>query len=348
LVPPYFFLASVGNRADFDPTTAPSTYPNLYKNVFVGNSYVIPMATSVIATINGLFSNDASFSAALRSDHWNATLNSGAGGYERVGQFGFNPLHGAQLTTAQEPLSWEDVLTASQSFYRNGYGPLPGAGTTDNTYYTLDCRTIPGATSGTNSLSFQLNPSAAQYFATGSNARLPYYRLSKMKIEYDEDLNGNGVFDAGEDLNGNTAFDSALNSNHVLQTVAPGYTIDVNAFVYAQEGSWFVIPGVYFDEHVKPGYVDLLSSSGTYNGTQDPGENLDLDRDGSISRAEKAAVYRFYRYNYKIKFSGAIMENQTAAVRSMARLLRCEVWEEKMSTAIPLWMLAKTLTVMAF
>jgi hypothetical protein len=61
--------------------------------------------------------------------------------------------------------------------------------------------------------------------------------------------------------------------------VQPGHVIDVRAFVYAQEGSWIVIPGDFFDPVVK--------------------NNSDLDRDGVVSRAEQVAAYRFNRYNYK-------------------------------------------------
>jgi len=63
-------------------------------------------------------------------------------------------------------------------------------------------------------------------------------------------------------------------SGHLL----PGINIRINALIYAQQGSWFVIPGVAFDE---------------------------------TSRNDNAIRYR--RYNYSITIIGAVCENRTAA-----------------------------------
>jgi hypothetical protein len=50
------------------------------------------MATSVISTLNGVFSNGPA--PGIRSDTWNGS------DYERVGQFGFNPYHGVVAAPA--------------------------------------------------------------------------------------------------------------------------------------------------------------------------------------------------------------------------------------------------------
>lgn len=267
---PYYFLTAVGNRYDAG-TAYPGTFPwrkNIKTLLRPGSSthyeYDIPMATSVISTLNGVFSNGPA--PGIRSDTWNGS------DYERVGQFGFNPYHGVVGAPGASSDQTEDVLTVDQSFYTASTaagGP---------THYTLDSRTFAGATGGTNSLTLRLNDAVVEgatrvedYFNNLTTLQVPTYFLSRIKLE-----------------------NAALNAEHQFETLQPGHVIDVRAFVYAQEGSWIVIPGDFFDPAVK--------------------NNSDLDRDGAVSRAEQVAAYRYNRFNYKINFTGAIMENQSAII----------------------------------
>src|SRR5690606_21336419 len=102
--------------------------------------------------------------------------------------------------------------------------------------------------------------------------QIPFYRISNLKLEYE-------TLDAG---------------THDFSHLGVGSTLEINAYVYAQEGGWQVIPGTYFDTDVQNGQ--------------------DLNRDGVISQGEQVAAYRYHRYNYQIVFHGAIMENQTASM----------------------------------
>jgi hypothetical protein len=267
---PYYFLAAVGNRYDTGTAYA-GPFPwrkNIKTLLRPGSSthyeYDIPMATSVISTLNGVFSNGPA--PGIRSDTWNGSH------YERVGQFGFNPYHGVVAAPGASTDQTEDVLTVDQSFYTASTaagGPM---------HYTLDSRTFAGATGGTNSLTLRLNDAVVEgatrvedYFNNLTTLQVPTYFLSRIKLE-----------------------NAALNTEHQFETLQPGHVIDVRAFVYAQEGSWIVIPGDFFDPTVK--------------------NNSDLDRDGTLTRAEQVAAYRFNRYNYRINFTGAIMENQSAII----------------------------------
>jgi hypothetical protein len=306
--PPYFFLSAVGNRYDAHRTTNLTALSFPYRKTLYDNAattastpYTIPMANSVQLTVNGLNGTAAApISATINSDHWNSALSSGAGAYEAVKQFGFNFLFGATNNSFEY---WEDVLTVDSSFYRTGYGPADATtvnGDSDNTYYTLDSRTLsdfPAATTSptaipSNTLAFRFDPRAQPYFDATGTARIPYYRLSRLKVE-------DATFD---------------NTTHDLTGLRPGHTFNVNAYIYAQQGSWNIIPNTFFDENVRRDWVNFPGA--TASSGQDAGENLDLDRDGTITEAEKAAVYRFYRYNYKINFKGAIMENKTAVVQN--------------------------------
>ena len=292
--PPAHFLAAVGNKWDIDPATAAGTYP-YRRDIFVGTSYTIPMATSVKLNLNGL-------PQTVRSDYYNTALSS----FEFVKQFGFNFNFGAGATNDYN--TWEDVLTVDQSFYRNGTGSRTTPGY-DNVPYILDSRVLKGNDTvannfaqGWNTLSFNLEPQAENYFdptnppAAGTPA-IPYYRLANLKLENANQLNGDYEF----------------------ETLAPGYTFDVRAYIYAQEGSWLVIPGGYYDEHIRMDgttpYVDLPDAAGNYNGIRDAGEGIDLNRDGVVSRAEQAAVYRYRRYNYQVNVIGAIMQKTTPVIQ---------------------------------
>ena len=90
------------------------------------------------------------------------------------------------------------------------------------------------------------------------------------------------------------------------QDVSPGYTMNINAFVYAQTGSWFVIPGARFD-----GSQFQDASGNPLFGTTGA---KDLNRNGTTEPGETDAMLRYARANYRLNFVGAIAENQTALV----------------------------------
>jgi hypothetical protein len=297
-VPPYFSLAAVGNRYDFDATPPVGSFA--WRKTFFAEPYKIPMATSVVLSTGN--SSGYSTQATLTSD----TRDAGNTAFEQVSQFGFSYYHGAAEAT--QNAAWEDVTTVDQSFYRNGHKGDATAG--DNTYYTLDTRTV-GAGSGWNSIALRMNPLVASFFNQGTDAKIPFYRLSRVKLENSNQLNGTNEF----------------------ETITPATTFDISAYVYAQEGSWLIIPGSYYDQNVRRTHVNLPHNAAA---TQDADENLDLNRDGSVSRGEQAAVFRFYRYNYQINFTGAIMENNTAVVQdpdgSGAAYGEVSEWTDKWAT----------------
>ncbi len=280
---PFFFLAGVGTR--YDDFGAVVARRNL-----ISSDFAIPLATSVEIALDGARSD-------LRGDRWNTALND----FESVRQFGFSPTHGAGLAPT-DPATWEDVLTSDQGFYTMGR-------------HTLDSRVLSTASSGPHSLALRFavesgqsgDPPLQSYFSGATS--LPAYRAARLRLE-------------------NVGLNAA--PDYQLETVSPGATLDVRAFVYAQQGSWIVIPGVAFDESVK----SVRGVRGSYVETNDPpngpdagefvdtappgfsdGDFADLDHDGVISRAEQVAPFRAGRYNYKINFSGAIMEHHTALVR---------------------------------
>ncbi len=264
-VQPYYFLASVGNRS-----AVPGVWP--YRAVVmtgggaINTPQTIPMATSVQLTMNGA-------DALLQNDRWNNDwISPGVGGYETVAQFGFNPRHGVDGLSFVNRV--EDVLTSDQNFY----GTAP---TLDSRILTTGSAVGPDDTARV-TLRFN-NPliagtnRVADFFANSPLAlnRMPYYALSRLKLEN---------------------LDQLSTATHEFERLEPGHTINVDAFVYAQTGSWFVIPSGYFSDSARNGQ--------------------DLDRNGTISRAEQIAGYRFHRYNYKLNFTGAIMEHHTAIVNT--------------------------------
>ena len=148
-----------------------------------------------------------------------------------------------------------------------------------------------------------------------TSALLPDYEVKSMKLE-------------------NIDLSAATNNN--VKPVADALQID--AYVYAQEGSWLVISGDYF--HSDTPVRGITDSTGKLVGSYidygnanpnviqpDPGEFIldtsvtpnvqvaDLNRNGKVDNGEKEAALRFVRYNMApIKFYGAIVENQTAVV----------------------------------
>ena len=295
-VPPYFFLAAVGNRYKRDivsdlkskaiaPTFA--TVPANYREQLKGTTgwelnmdapptpvhkwYEIPMATSVAVRMNDqLASSAVGGLLGIRNDS--------TAGPEYVGQLGFNPLHGLETTGDNAP---EDVLTVDQSFYTGS--------TTNSSNYsqTLDSRVLRNVGAGFNTVSLRFSETGPDggplenfFDATTTNAHIPYYRLHRLKFENLDTLNASNIYDK----------------------LAPAVEIDINAFVYAQNGSWLVVPGGFYDD-------DVANAN-----TADYAEIRDLNRDGKITRAERLAAFRLLRYNYRINFSGAICENRTAPV----------------------------------
>jgi hypothetical protein len=298
--PRFYFMASVGNRKGFGAAN-PSSYP-IHQTVFPtpSTTFIVPMATSVWLKLNGQ-------QATLQGNQWDGTINN----FYKVLQFGFSPLFinkdngGSSIITgtAQNYADLEDALTADQYFYQP-YGKEAinddGYGSTSNyslqmkydsdAKYTLDSRLIadPSVIAGSNVLVLQLNDaqigghSLDYYFQ--NDYQIPFYRISNLKLQSE-------VTD---------------DSSHELTQLNNGTTLDINAYVYAQEGSWCVIPTTYFDNDVK--------------------NNDDLNRDGVISPDESIAAYRYYRYNYQIVFTGAIMEDQTAQISDV------NDWMEKCAT----------------
>jgi hypothetical protein len=257
-VPPYYFLASVGNRYRIN-AAAPSAWPFRPGIKTTPFYFDIPMATSVAAFLNGT-------STRIGSEVWDTALND----YQSVPCFGFNPLHGVGGATDQV----EDVLTGDESFY------TPYSGST--ALYALDSRTFNGARVGENTFALRLNDQqmdanpyhlVSTYFNATDDNDIPFYRLSRVKLE-----------------------NVTLGATREMEALQPAQTIDVHAYVYAQEGSWIVIPGDFYDASTR--------------------NNADLDRNGFISRSESAAAYRYARYNYQIHFTGAICENHSPPINN--------------------------------
>ncbi|MEI6501015.1 MAG: hypothetical protein WCP21_08305, partial [Armatimonadota bacterium] len=88
----------------------------------------------------------------------------------------------------------------------------------------------------------------------------------------------------------------------------------VNALMYAQRGSWFVIPGSYFDPR---------ATSPDQNGTNvaTPG--------GGDEWQESVYASRFRRYNYEITVRGAITEDHAAPIGAV------QTWTTRW--AYPIW-----------
>ncbi|HVF84774.1 MAG TPA: hypothetical protein VM821_02245, partial [Abditibacteriaceae bacterium] len=175
-LPPFYFLAAVGNRFDATSTGGWPWRPNLK----TAGYYDIPMAMSLVSTLNGAYSNETP--SGLRSDVWDSATND----YQRVGQFGFNPMHGAAFPDTSSTGEPEDVLTSDQSFYVNYSGsPLVPQS------FTLDNRVLDGARAGSNSFSLRFNNRlvdglyrVTDYFnATSGEGRFPSYNLSRLKLE---------------------------------------------------------------------------------------------------------------------------------------------------------------------
>ncbi len=203
----------------------------------------------------------------------------------------------------------DDATTVDRSFYQPADLTLRS---------TLDARVLDfpnNPPSGEGISSFVLQRAAAtNATAAPAFALLPDYRLRALKCEY-----------------------TNLNSK-AIKPVADA--IEINAFVYAQEGSWLIIPGDYFRSNPAVrgigGAAGLTGSYIDYNGNKIADANefiydgvggglgnmvADLNRNGIADKGEKEAALRFVRYNMApIRFLGAIVENQTAIVADVAAI----------------------------
>ncbi len=226
--------------------------------------------------------------------------------------------------------SW--AIPDSQSLKTNYFGfnrLLSGADdatTVDRSFYqpadltirsTLDARVLDflGHPPVNDISSFVLQRAApTNATAAPAFALLPDYRLRALKCEY-----------------------TNLNSK-AIKPVANA--LEINAFVYAQEGSWLVIPGDYFRSNPAVrgigGAGGLTGSYIDYNGNKVADANefiydgvgsglgnrvADLNRNGIADKGEKEAALRFVRSNMApIRFLGAIVENQTAVVADVAAI----------------------------
>jgi len=162
-----------------------------------------------------------------------------------------------------------DPFALLESFYQN---PLnrPASGTSP-AVQSLVSQTVsdpPGGTpvvsntifnvpGGLNELRFSAEPTMADILAN--------YRLSRFKMEQ--------YLPGLDPLSGNPVYRPTT-----------GLPIRINALIYAQEGSWFVIPPPLFDD-------------AAFNDDTRPGLG-------------KANAYR--RFNYRVVVNGAIVENETA------------------------------------
>lgn len=293
---PFYALAGVGNRYDFGITAAAA---DGRKNITT-TAYEVPLATSIGIFLNGGL-------ATVYNEHWNAGLTTP--NYDLTHQFGFSPTFTDPIAPPVVPA--EDVLTGDQGFYQDS--------TTANILKsTLDSRSLYDVVTSTSALN--TGADNALFLRQGNGlvspsggANYPTYRLFSTKLE-------------------NVALTQAAGITSVAE-INPAYTFDVNAYVYAQTGSWFVIPTPLFDERLRgvdkvgategKSYLDLnnnnTADAGEYLdagtlGVFDAGDYPDLNRNGTIDDFEKHAIARYSRYNYQILFTGAIAENQTALI----------------------------------
>lgn len=152
-----------------------------------------------------------------------------------------------------------DLVTARHEFYQHWGSELAIPAWTMNKLvtraWTLPTGTGSGeyrvASGATNRVTFQTVPGEAE----------ADYRLGRFKIQ------------------------------RLDATGSAGYGLDIriSALIYAQEGTFFVIPGVWFDEAAS---------------------NWDVDGDGTLEAGENESVFH-RRYNYRITLNGAVNISQS-------------------------------------
>ena len=279
---PFFYLAGIGLRNEEPGSTPPATTTD---GADIGTTaYDIPLAMSVRLQRNGTDQNLTAFYAPATPPAISYT----------VPYFGFNPLYGVAGATP-DANAYEDALTVDQSFYQTDPNILKSI---------LDSRATATNLATDDALVLRENND----LLTGTAPiALPEYRVRALKLE-------------------NTQFPVTDPTKPVIKPV----NLDIDAYVYAQEGSWFVIPSDYFrtDPQVRAEVDANGIFIGTYiddvikNGMPDAGEYIldgtakvaDLNRNGIVDPGEAEAAFRFVRYNYRINFYGAIVENQTPVV----------------------------------
>ena len=202
----------------------------------------------------------------------------------------------------------DDALTVDFSFYQPKTEIAKS--TLDSRVLSLLPATDPQLTSAPQSLilkrSFALSDAA-------TSSLLPDHRVRAMKLE-----------------------NASLNDQSIKPVAG---ALQINAFVYAQEGSWLVIPGDYFRSSpavrgIADGTGKIIGSYIDTNNSKTVEANeyillnpnnaasarvADLNRNGRYDKGEIEAALRFTRYNMApIQFFGAICENQTAVVADVA------------------------------
>ena len=230
-----------------------------------------------------------------------------------------------------------NLLTNSQARSTRYIGFNPGAGATDNddqltvdsSFYqlkseifksTLDARVFDAPADATELTTlFSTEPPgivlkrATALSDAATSSLLPDYQVRALKLE---------------------------NINLTDRAIKPvTQAIAINAFVYAQEGSWIVIPGDYFRSSppvrgISDATGKIIGSYIDYNNSKtietneyilrDPNDAnsakiADLNRNGKYDGGEIEAALRFARYNLApIQFTGAVVENQSAIVADVA------------------------------
>ena len=197
----------------------------------------------------------------------------------------------------------EDTLTVDNSFYQFK---------TEIFKSTLDSRVLTLLASNPKLTSFPQSLVMKRTIAlsgAATSSLLPDYRVRSIKLE---------------------------NTNLTDRSIKPvAEALQINAFVYAQQGSWLVIPGDYFRSNppvrgiadntgkIIGSYIDYDNSKTVQANEyilRDPNDAAsakiaDLNRNGKYDGGEIEAALRFTRYNLApIQFTGAIAENQTAVV----------------------------------
>ena len=289
---PFFYLAGVGLRNDnFVPLVAPDAWR---KDVGT-EAYDIPLATSVRLQRNAINQN---LTAAYTGIDNSSGMPVETPASYTVPYLGFNPAYGAVADPGNPNAFLEDLLSVDQSFYQLD---------ADDNKSTFDSRKTDAPFASNDALLLRQNDD----LLNSLGVTLPEYRVRSMKLE-------------NTDL-------SATNPTPIIQPIV----LSINAYVYAQAGSWFVIPGDYFgtdarvrsDANGTASYIDYNgnktpdvgeyaegTNTGNVAGTFDAGDFADLNRNGVEDPGEAESVERLLRYNYRINFDGAIVENQTAIV----------------------------------
>jgi hypothetical protein len=101
-----------------------------------------------------------------------------------------------------------------------------------------------------------------------------------------------------------TTTDPAPNDQITFQIPRPAAHCHVNALMLAQRGSWFVIPGAYFDPEA------------TSDPTYDVRAHIQGADGSTVGGLDSLYAARFRRYNYEIVVRGAITEDHTAPLEA--------------------------------